>query len=463
MSDLPGTTRPSSAAPWDLLVVGCGAGGLAAAVGFAENAPGGRVLVLERSSRYLRGWSTARTRSSLPPPGPAEGLGCRPHEPTEGLGDAEHIAVLCAHAEPTVRWLADRHGVPFETCGASLVDGLARSLELLGGSIRYGARATGLSTDGLGTVNGVYVQQDGRTRHVAARHTVLASGGFQGSPDLLERHIGATAGELPVSTPGGRNSTGDGIEMAVAVGAARGGRYDRFHGEPVDPRSHPTGALILAYPYGILVDADGRRFVDEGADTPENTFGDVAFSIWREARQSAYLICDAKILRVDGHERLLVRDQNPITAPTIAELARRLDLAPDELTRTVDRFNAACRPTAPYDPTRPDGRHTVDLVPPKSNWALALDAGPFMAWPVHCAIAFTFGGLRTDARSRVLTGRNEPLEGLYAVGETAGLHCGRCAGATSALRALTFGRLAGAEIARAQNSADPAPPPSPSP
>ncbi|CAM5250212.1 tricarballylate dehydrogenase [Streptomyces spiroverticillatus] len=460
MSDLPGTARPSSAAPWDLLVVGCGAGGLAAAVGFAENAPGGRVLVLERSSRYLRGWSTARTRS---PFRPAEGFGCRPHEPGEGSSDAAHLAVLRAHAEPTVRWLADRHGVAFETCGANLVDGLATSLDLLGGSIAHGVRATGLSTDGLGSVTGVYVQQDGRTRHIAARHTVLASGGFQGSPHLLERHFGPTGGELRPSTPGGRNNRGDGIEMAVAVGAARGGRYDHFHGEPVDPRSHPAEALVLAYPYGILVDADGRRFLDEGADTPDRTSGDVAFRIWRDARQSAYLICDAKILRIDGHERLLARDQDPVTAPTVAELARRLDLVPDELTRTVDRFNAACRPTGPYDATRPDGRHTVDLVPPKSNWALALDTGPFLAWPVHCAIAFTFGGLRTDARSRVLTEQNEPIAGLYAVGETAGLHCGRCAGATSALRALTFGRLAGAEIARTRNAADPVPPAPPSP
>ncbi|MEV8454154.1 FAD-dependent oxidoreductase [Streptomyces sp. NPDC052095] len=468
MADLPCTAELSSAGPWDLLVVGCGAGGLATAVSFAENAPGSRVLVLERASRYLRGGNTAWTHSffRIASDGTlADDLASRMRELSEGQADPEHVAVLCAHAEPTVRWLADRHGVAFQTrpaCfvaargsrlmaaagGAGLVDRLARSLERLGGSIVYGARATALSTDGLGAVNGVYVQQDGTTRYIAARHTVLASGGFQGSAELLVRHLGPAGGELRSVVPGGRNSTGEGIEMAVAVGAARSGQYDRFHGEPVDPRSPQTEALVLAYPYGILVDADGRRFLDEGADTPDNTFGDVAYRIWREARQSAYLICDAKILRIDGHERSLLTDQEPITAPTIGELARSLDLMPDELGRTVDRFNEACRTAAPFDPTRLDGKRTVGLAPPKSNWAVPLDTGPFLAWPVHCAITFTFGGLRTDPCSKVLTEKGEPIEGLYAVGETAGLCCSRYPGAISALRALTFGRLAGAEIAR---------------
>ncbi|KOV63589.1 hypothetical protein ADK64_20285 [Streptomyces sp. MMG1121] len=458
-----------AADPLDLLVVGCGAGGLATAVSFAENAPGSRVLVLERSSRYNRGGNTAWTGSffRLAADGtPADDFASRMHELGEGQSDAEQISALCENAEPTVRWLADHHGVRFETRptyfvtsrgprlmpvggGAALVAGLATSLERLGGSIAYGARATSLSTDAFGAVDGVRVQEGGRLRHIAARRVVLACGGFQGNPELLERHVGPTGGELRPVAPGGKNNRGEGIEMAVAVGAARSGQYDRFHGEPVDPRSHQAEALVMAYPYGILVNADGRRFLDEGADTPDNTFGEVAYRIWREARQSAYLICDAKLVRIEGHERSLLTDKDPITAPTIDELARKLDLAPDELSWTVARFNDACRSTAAYDPARLDGKHTVGLVPPKSNWAVELDTGPYMAWPVHCAITFTFGGLRTDARSRVLTERGRPIEGLYAVGETAGLYYSRYPGATSVLRALTFGRTAGAEIARA--------------
>ncbi|MFG3119598.1 FAD-binding protein [Streptomyces sp. NPDC048197] len=476
MSDALDTAVPSSAAaaaaaasgPLDLLVVGCGAGGLATAVSFAENAPGSRVLVLERSSRYNRGGNTTWTGSFLRLAAdgtPAEDFESRMHELSEGQSDAGHIAALSRNAEPTVRWLAERHGVEFETRptyfvtargprlmpaggGASLVDKLATSLERLGGSIAYGARATALSTDVFGGVNGVHVQEDGRLRHIAARRVVLACGGFQGNPELLERHVGPTGGGLRPIAPGGENNQGEGIEMAVAVGAARSGQYDRFHGEPVDPRSHQAEALIMAYPYGILVNADGRRFLDEGADTPDNTFEDVAYRIWREARQSAYLICDAKLLQIEGHERSLLTDKDPITAPTIDELARSLDIAPDELSWTVARYNDACRPT-PFDPTRPDGKHTVGLVPPKSNWAVELDTGPYMAWPVHCAITFTFGGLRTDTRSRVLTEQGEPVQGLYAIGETAGLYYSRYPGATSVLRALTFGRLAGAEIAQA--------------
>ncbi|MEU2790544.1 FAD-binding protein [Streptomyces sp. NPDC007100] len=457
-----------AAGPWDLLVVGCGAGGLATAVSFAENAPDSRVLVLERASRYNRGGNTTWTGSffRLAADGtPADDFESRMHELSEGRSDPDYIAALCENAEPTVRWLADRHGVEFETRptyfvtargprlmpaggGASLVDKLAKSLERLGGSIAYGVRATSLSTDAFGAVNGVHVQEGGKPRHIAARQVVLACGGFQGNPELLDRYVGPTAGELRPIAPGGKNNKGEGIEMAVAVGAARSGQYDRFHGEPVDPRSHQAEALVMAYPYGILVNADGRRFLDEGSDTPDNTFEEVAYRIWREARQSAYLICDAKLVQIEGHERSLLTDKDPITAPTVDELARKLDIAPDELTWTVNRFNDACRSAAPYDPTRLDGKHTVGLVPPKSNWAVELDTGPFMAWPVHCAITFTFGGLRTDARSRVLDEKGGPIRGLYALGETAGLYYSRYPGATSVLRALTFGRTTGAEIAR---------------
>ncbi|WP_051830834.1 FAD-dependent oxidoreductase [Streptomyces violens] len=473
MSDVldPDVPAPDAAAdaagPLDLVVVGCGAGGLATAVSFAENAPGSRVLVLERSSRYNRGGNTTWTGSffRLTAEGrPADDFESRMHELSEGQSDPSYIAALCDQAEPTVRWLADRHGVEFETRptyfvtargprlmpaggGAALVDKLAKSLERLGGSIAYGVRATALSTDSFGAVNGVHVEEGGKPRHLAARRVVLASGGFQGNRKLLERYVGPTGGELRPIAPGGKNNKGEGIEMAVAVGAARSGQYDRFHGEPVDPRSHQAEALVMAYPYGILVNADGRRFLDEGSDTPDNTFEEVAYRIWREARQSAYLICDAKLLEIEGHERSLLTDKDPITAPSIDELARKLDIAPDELNWTVDRFNDACRPT-PYDPTRLDGKHTVGLVPPKSNWARELDTAPYMAWPVHCAITFTFGGVRTDARSRVLTEGGEPIEGLYAIGETAGLYYSRYPGATSVLRALTFGRLAGADIAR---------------
>jgi tricarballylate dehydrogenase len=476
VSDVPDiAVRPAAdpAEPVDLLVVGCGAAGLATAVSFAEHAPNGRVLVLERSSRYNRGGNTAWSGAALwlaADGTPTDGFGTRMHELSEGRSDPECVAALGESARPTVRWLADRHGVTFETRptyfvtargprlmpvggGAALVDTLAKSLERLGGSITYGVRAVALSTTPSGAVDGVHVEEDGRPRHIPARCVVLACGGFQGNPELLERHVGPTAGTLQPIAPGGKNDRGEGIEMAVAVGAAREGQYDRFHGEPVDPRSHQAQALVLAYPYGILVNADGRRFLDEGADTPDATFEEVAYRIWREARQSAYLICDAKLLRIEGHERSLLTDKDPITAPSVAELAVRLDLPPDELSWTVDRFNDACRPTDSYDPTRPDGRHTTGLVPPKSNWAVPLDTPPFMAWPVHCAITFTFGGVRTDAHARVLTEKGEPIAGLYAVGETAGLYYSRYPEATSVLRALTFGRTAGAEIARLPVSA----------
>jgi tricarballylate dehydrogenase len=171
----------------------------------------------------------------------------------------------------------------------------------------------------------------------------------------------------------------------------------------------------------------------------------VAYRIWRDASQFAYLIADQKLVRQDITCAVLT-DRRPEQADSLAELAKRLDLDPAQLEATVAAYNAAAVP-GPLDVTTLDGVATTGLTPPKSNWARPLDEPPFVAWPVTCAITFTFGGLRTDATARVLTESGAPVEGLFAIGEIAGIYHHKYPGATSVLRALAFGRLAGATAA----------------
>lgn len=438
-------------------MVGCGAGGLATAVRFLECRPEGRVVVLERTSKAQRGGNTAWTGAffRLEPDGaPAADFSARMRDLSGGRTDPAIIGRLAELARPTMEWL-NENGVAtkpdltyFLTSkgprlmpvggGAAIVETLAARVETLGGTIRYDTPARDLVQDANGAVTGV-VTADG-TRWEAPT-VVLACGGFEGSAALLDRHLGERGRELSPIAPGGRANQGEGIEMGVRAGAATDGQFERFHGEPVDPRTRSPEALVMVYPYGILVDHRAQRFLDEGSDTPDNTFESVAYRIWRDAGQFAYVIADQKLVRQDI-ARAVLTDRAPETADTLEALARRLDLDPAALAATVEAYNAAARP-GPLDVTALDGIATSGLEPPKSNWARPIDEPPYVAWPVTCAITFTFGGLKTDEHARVVDLLGAPIPGLYAVGETAGIYHGKYPGATSVLRALCFGRVAG--------------------
>ena len=114
--------------------------------------------------------------------------------------------------------------------------------------------------------------------------------------------------------------------------------------------------------------------------------------------------------------------------------------------KTVAAYNAACTGNpATFDATRCDGlKAGTTLKPPKSNWARAISEPPFLAYPLVGAVAYTFGGLATDARARVL-GNAGPIPGLYAAGEITGHFYATAPNAVSVLRAFVFGRIAGLE------------------
>jgi tricarballylate dehydrogenase len=141
----------------------------------------------------------------------------------------------------------------------------------------------------------------------------------------------------------------------------------------------------------------------------------------------------------------------PEQADTLAELAEKLGVDAEGLEKTVAEFNAASGPEE-FDPTRLDGKSTVGLTPPKSNWATPLDTPPFVGVPVTAAVCFTYGGIRTNLDAQVVTGSGTAIPGLYAAGEATGLFYHAYPPATSVLRSLVFGRIA-ARHALAQRDA----------
>jgi tricarballylate dehydrogenase len=242
---------------------------------------------------------------------------------------------------------------------------------------------------------------------------------------------------------GGHYNKGEGIDMALAIGAQGSGNFGLFHSEPVDPRSGLAEPAIFAFPYGILVDVEGRRFTDEAPGPVDAFYERITREIHHLPRGVAWFILDAKAQAIPNLRTSLRTDQPPVEAASIEELAALIEVPSENLVATVAAFNAAC-PTGTFDHSRPDGLATQGLEPRKSNWAQTLSDGPFHAYPIIAANVFSYGGLRTDEHARVLDTDGRAIEGLFAAGEITGLYYTNYTGSTSVLRGAVFGKIGGA-------------------
>jgi tricarballylate dehydrogenase len=451
-----------------LTIVGHGAAGLAAAVSAAEQARSRRlrvdITVLEKSREDEAGgntrWSPSYMRMAAPDrlaPGFEDDI----LKTSGGLADRRYVRTLAENATATIGWL-ETHGVEFTTPiyylaagppriqpiggGRAIVEKLRDAARKAGATVRYQCSATRLLTQG-DRVCGVEIESsDGVTTTQDADAVVLASGGFQGNPAMMRAHFGPVADSIKLISPGTRFDTGDGIRMAMDHGAAASGDWNGMHAEPVDPRSMGSAPVVLVYPYGIVVDQDGHRFFDEGFGLVHETWEAFARDIhFARPRGIAYAILDSRLLDIPGYERAIRSDVPPVQSEVLEDLATQIGIPPHNLRETVDAFNAATGDIARFDATQCDGVASVgELKPAKSNWARPITQPPFLAYPLVGAVAYTFGGLATSARSEVLSARG-PIPGLYAAGETTGQFYGTAPNAVAMLRALVFGRIAGRE------------------
>jgi tricarballylate dehydrogenase len=309
--------------------------------------------------------------------------------------------------------------------GAAIVSALAGVLEKHANvEILYETEAVRLTISEDGAVDGLVVRgNDGLLKRIAGKAVLLACGGFEGNYEMLARYVGERASRLPLLAPGIANNRGDGLRMALELGADTAGQFDMIHAEPVDTRTKKADAVLYGYIGGIFVNGEGQRFFDEGRDTWDNTFEHVGYEIWRNQNQEAYWIADAKPMAVANVELGMLSDVPPETSDTIGGLATKLGLVSEKLAKTVAAFNAATGP-GKFDPTTLDGNCTRGLTPPKSNWAVPLDTAPFVGIPLTAAICFTYGGVRADLHGRVVTPAGTPIPNLYAAGEITGLFYG---------------------------------------
>jgi tricarballylate dehydrogenase len=372
--------------------------------------------------------------------------------------DGDVVLRLSEEAPATLRWLTD-HGMQFDALptpfltqsttrmspvggGWQLVETLSARARELGATFLYETTALSLVQDEAGAVVGVRTTPHG----LIGGRVVLACGGFEGNSEMLARYMGPSALNTRPVARGGHYNKGEGIEMALALGAAGAGNFGLFHAEPIDPRSGVAEAAIFAFPYGILVNSDGERFVDEARGPVDAWYERVTRQIHDQTDGIAYMVLDQKGVGVPNLTAGIRTDQSAITAGTIEELADRLQLPADALVATVAAYNAACV-DGTFDHSAPDGLATVGVSPAKSHWAQRIDDGPYVAYPIIAANVFTFGGLRIDADAHVVNRSGSAIDGLYAAGEITGMYYSNYTGSTSVLRGAVFGRIAGANAA----------------
>lgn len=455
----------------DVLVAGSGISGLSAAISAAEE--GARVILVEKAPVEDRGGNTKFADAQIRYPHPHDEYHPRDYSEedyrndfmriSQGRANPEMVEVLVKNAANVVEWLTYR-GIEWEPGyphtsgyrrapkegGIGLVKTLCRCAEGMGVAISYATPARRLILNNRGEVIGCRVQTAEEYLDIYTRGgVILATGGFQANVQMRVAHMGRFADSIILR--GSRYNTGDGILMALEIGARAAGQWGDYHSAVLDARSPKVECGVTAlynYQMGIIVDCNGKRFLDEGEDYRDNTYVKFSKYIIDNAGGLAFSIFDDKMVSRKEFNAAWRPVGEPFQTDTLEELAEKLGIPPAGLVQTVKEFNAAVQP-GDLNLDHLDGKRTEGIFPCKSNWAVTLDKPPFVAVPVTGGITFTFGGLKTTAVGEVMNTWERVIPGLYAAGEPVGeFYYYNYPGATGVIRGAVFGRIAGKEAAR---------------
>jgi tricarballylate dehydrogenase len=482
---------------FDVIVLGSGNAGLCAALSAREQ--GARVALLERAPHAQRGGNSAHTggafrvayegvedlRRLMPDLLDSEIQNSEfgSYGQDEFFGelaalsqyrcDPEVLDTVVSQSLETLHWMTGKGvrfmpiygrqafkvdgkyrfwgGLTIEVSGGGLglVEALLRRAEGEGIELHYDCRAQQLSRDpeGFWTI----ACSDGR--YFRARGVILATGGFHANRQWRAQYLGP--GWDLAKVRGSRYNTGDGIRMALEAGAVAHGNWSGCHAVFYDVNAPEMGDINRLnqqknyFHLGVTVNAEGKRFFDEGLDFRNYTYSGMGAKVLQQPGGVAWQIFDQH-----SHDLLpdeyRVRQATRIQADSLEELAAKLEgINANALLDTLNDFNAAVSREIAFNPAVRDGRSTRGLAIPKSNWANPLERPPFVAYAVTCGITFTFGGLKVNTRAEVIDEQDQPIPGLYAAGELVGnLYYVKYAGGAGLTSGSVLGRIAGVEAAQ---------------
>ncbi len=486
---------------YDVVVVGAGNAALSAAI--AAHNEGAKVIVLEWAPEELRGGNTyftsggfrvsygsdvkevlpklipditqAEIDSCVIPPYTHDDYYNTVMRLCKGRSNPDLLELIVKESLPTVLWMKEQgvqwelnmtftqkrddkiffapNGMVFQTkgAGAGLSDSLFDILRQRGIEVLYESKATNLLVDKAGKVYGVGFRKRGEYKELKAKAVVLGCGGFEANLEMRVRYLGKDWDIVKVR--GTRFNTGHMLNEALKLGAAPEGHYSACHNTFVDAeapqpaiRKDAESTRRVHHPFCILVNNQGKRFVDEGEDFSVYTYAKAGMWALSQPDAIAYQIFDSKVTHLlEGF--YTIPQASRVESNSIKELEEELGLPANSLVETVEKFNEGVQEDVPFNPIILDGKKSL-TEPVKSNWAQKIDTPPFLAYPVTCGITFTFGGLKINLKGQVLDASGGIIPGLYACGEmVGGIFYYNYPGAGGLTNGGVLGRIAGSYAA----------------
>ncbi|KAI0171507.1 hypothetical protein BJ166DRAFT_224042 [Pestalotiopsis sp. NC0098] len=420
------------------------------------------------------------------------------HRVTDGRFDPALGQTLVDESNATVKWLAG-HGVRYqlsfnrqaykvdgrykfwggmclktEDGGKGLIEDHQAACKRLGVTVWHSTAAKKINLDPqTGAFSSLIAQvATGDHIEIEAAAIILAAGGFEANPRMRAQYLGH--GWDLAHVRGTPYNTGEVLEIAMRdVAAKQAGHWSGCHATAWDANSpQNSGDRVISneftksgYPLGITLNNLGERFFDEGSDLRNYTYAKFGKAILGQPGGTVFQIWDSEGIPWLRSEEYRDEIVEKIHAETIEELAAKCAKFglenPGRFVEEVKEYNEAVHlfqqenSSRKWDPAVKDGVSTQSskkkLKIPKSNWALPLTKGPYMAVRVRCGVTFTFGGLATDPKTSGvisnLTGKAVP--GVFCCGEmVGGLFYQNYPGGSGLTSGATFGRQAGREAAK---------------
>jgi tricarballylate dehydrogenase len=337
--------------------------------------------------------------------------------------------------------------------GAGLIENEHKACKREGITIFYETPATGLITSDDGVVLGVRAKHKGKKVEIRAKAVVLACGGFESDAEMRARYLGP--GWDLAKVRGTRYNTGLGIKMALDIGAMPYGHWSGCHAVGWDLNAPPFGDVNVgdqfqkhSYPWGIMINANGERFCDEGADFRNYTYAKYGRVVLEQPGMLAWQVFDSKIIPMLRDE-YRIKQVTKVRADTLEDLVKKMEgVNAEACLREIREYNKAVRKDVPFNMAVKDGRCTTGLKINKSNWANTIEDPPFEAYGVTCGVTFSFGGLKITNDGEVQDTGGNAIPGLYAAGElVGGIFYHNYPGGTGLTSGSVFGRLSGTSAA----------------